>query len=175
MNFVSNDIFVLVASAASLPCNNNGALNSSLSHKALESTHTSTCCSRTSFQVLWVLLTNSWALQHFIFLLVLAGCYLLTEVRLKFIPCYTCESTVTELEMLAEKGQYTLLPWAFCFCQGGQFSRNTKYNLPCKLSLSKGACSRNSKLIAIFENKTQPLAQCFWTLRIQHWKLGTWC
>ena len=121
MNFVGNDILVLVASAASLPCNNNGALNSSLSHKALESTHTSTCCSRTSFQVHWVLLMNSWALLHFVFLFMLAVCYFLIEVKLKFIPCWTCESTVTELEMLVEKAQCTSLSWAFCFCQGGNF------------------------------------------------------
>lgn len=121
MNFVGNDIFALVASAASLPCNNNGALNSSVSHKALESTHTSTCCCRTSFWVHRVLLTNSWALLHFIFLFVLAGCCFLIEVRPKFIPCYMCESTVTELEMLAVKGQCTSLSWAFWFCQGGHF------------------------------------------------------
>lgn len=121
MNFAGNDIFVLVASAASLPCNNNGALNSSLSHKALESTRTSTFCSRTSLWVHWVLLMESWALPPFIFLFVLHGSYFLTDVRPKFILCYACESTATELEMLAEKGQCNSLSRAFCFCQGGDF------------------------------------------------------
>lgn len=37
MNFVGNGIFMLVTSAASLPCNNNDALNTSWSRKALES------------------------------------------------------------------------------------------------------------------------------------------
>lgn len=164
MNFAGNNIFLLVASAAFLPCNNSSALNSSLSHKTLDSTRCSTCCSRASFQVHWIPLTNSWTLQHFIFLIMLSEYYFLTEVRVKFVPC--CGSTVTKLEMLVKKEQCTLLSRAFCFCKRGQVFTNAKHKFSCKLSLSEGPCSWNSQLIPVFENKDQPLAQCFWILDI---------
>lgn len=172
MNFVGNNIFLLVASAVFLPCNNSGAWNSSLSHKALESIHSSTCCSRTSFQVHWIPPVNSWALLHFIFLIMLSVYYFLTMVRVKFIPFRG--STVTEPEMLVKKEQCTSFSWAFCFCQRGQVFRNAKHNLSCKLSLSEGPSSRNSQLTLDFENKNQPLAQCSWILHIWYQKLDTW-
>lgn len=126
MNFVGNNIFFLVASAAFLPCNNSSALNSSLSHKALDSTHSSTCCSRTSFQVHWIPLTNSWALQHFIFLIMLSVYYFLTEIRVKFF--HVVEAQSLSLKCWLRRDGVLCFHGLSAFAKGSKFSQMLSIN-----------------------------------------------
>lgn len=174
MNFAGNDIFVLVASTASLPCNNNGALNSSLSHKALESTRTSTFCSRTS--LLGTLGAHGeLGTAALYFPVCVAWVPFSHRRKAKVYSVLRMRKHSHRARNAGWEGTVQLVVSGLLLLPGRWFSRNAGHNLPCKLSLSEAPHSANSKLTAVFEKKAQPLSQCFWTLQIWHWKLGTCC